>query len=157
MIERTLSERVERIEKSLCLDAFASATGSAQQYAGCDRVVWAGENSGVISTEAAEKQRHYERSEAAQGGANQARDRTSLEEILKQLTCLSEFGEMVVGRLEDMGDRVYGSMPQEASGAKASASAPPEALVDRLFLACNRLSVLMSRFESAQTRVCRIA
>lgn len=151
MNERTLSERVARIEKSLCMGAFASATGSAQQYAGCDRVVWAEENSGVISTEAAEKQRNYERATKAE-----VRDRTSLEEILQQLTNLSEFGEMTVERLEDMADRVYGPMPQEASGTAGGVN-PPIPLVDRLFLACNRLSVLMSRFETAQTRVCRIA
>jgi hypothetical protein len=84
------------------------------------------------------------------------RDRTSLEEILQQLACTTEHGEVIVGRLEDMNNRVFGYLPEDGM-ERGDVAKMPEALVDQLFIACARLSVLMGRLENAQVRACRIA
>lgn len=151
MDERTLQERVQRIEQFLHNDLGLpeyhredigiDLSGREQaQFSNCKKTIV-----GVAGKWGAQP-----------GCGSDARDRTSLEEILTQLTSVAEHGEVIAGRLEDMGNRVYGPTPEEDRG-KSDIAQTPEALVDRLFLACARLDHLVARLENAQERVCRIA
>jgi hypothetical protein len=137
--ERTLTERLERVENILSLSGFGG-----DEYSACDRAV-----TGQRHVSEDKLERHIERA-----GNTAAPGPTSFEEIVNRIQTSTDRICMIASKLEEIGNRVFGPVPEEAAGLGAERK--PDGMLDHTFISLNYLDMALCRLHTAAARLERI-
>jgi hypothetical protein len=137
--ERTLTERVECIEKFLHNDL-----GLGDENSMCDRAV-----TGQRHVNEDKLERHIER-------ATKSPEQTAFEEIINRIQSGTDRVCMIASKLEEIGNRVLGPIPENAEGAGGVAKISPDGTLDHTFIALNWLDQTLCRLHAAAARLERI-
>lgn len=139
--ERTLTERLERVENILSLSGFGGdeCTAEKLEAAGQQRIPF---NHDKV-------ERHMER-------ATKSPEQTAFEEIINRIQNGTDRVCMIASKLEEIGNRVLGPIPENAEGAGGVAKISPDGTLDHTFIALNWLDQTLCRLHAAAARLERI-
>lgn len=144
MDERTLTERVQRIEQMLSLGGGAENPGKQSAVTQQRHV------NEILSDRATDKlEMHRERATATPRA-------TAFEEIMNRIHSGTERVHMIATGIEEIGNRVFGSVPQQADDTDAQNQRKPDGMLEHTFDVLNRLDYALSRLHSAAARIERI-
>lgn len=140
--ERTLTERLSTVEKflaSIGLGDFGmrdegDMLGCGQRHVNEDKL-----------------EGHLERA----GNSVQPPSPTSFEEIVNRIQTGTDRICMIANKLEEIGNRVYGTVPEEAAGL-GGAERKPDGMLDHTFIALNWLDQALCRLHAAAARLERV-
>jgi hypothetical protein len=85
-----------------------------------------------------------------------AREQAMLDSVVSRINEASARVELQLDRIYDLGNRLYGAMPEEGSGLGRVMAAEP-ATMDRVFIALARLDELNAQLSCAVDRIAGIA
>lgn len=140
MDERTLIERIERVEQILSLSGFGGKEflGTADVGEDCS----------------AQQVFNRERSKRIDRPTDQTQKCTGLEEIINRIQGSTERVYIITRKLKEVGDRVLGADPEDAGGGEAASK--PDGTLDHTFFVLNMLDHALCRLHEASARLERI-
>jgi hypothetical protein len=140
MDERTLTERIERVEQLLSLSGFGG-----EEFTGT-----AGEDK-YRATQDVVNRRLSERIERP---TDQTQKCTSLEEIVNRIQGSTERVYIMTRKLREIGDRVLGAEAEETGGGAELSK--PDGTLEHVFFVLNILDQALARLHEQSARVERI-
>lgn len=159
MEDRTLTERVQRVERIL---AFAGIGG--EEFSGCDQAVTGADavhmlgmdKSFFAASSAENTQRFRNESLSARIKTEQPPQHTAFEEIIHRIHTATDRILRQACALEDIGSRILGSLPEDATGKDGGEARGPDGTLDQTHEALNGLDYACARLEAAALRLERI-
>lgn len=165
MEQRTLTERLERIEKLFeeagIIGYPEEGTGEAARKYRDEQIRYEQMSSkDQASTEAMAQQkdirfqRNFERRHTNEGRAATAPIKTAFDEIADRIATSTDRISMIAGKLEEIAIRILGPLPEEANAPGAGGvSMNPEGTLDTVHIALNWLDQSLCRLHQAAVRL----